>query len=66
MSQIRMDSENIAEIRNALTIIQLNAEQVKRMKYLGHPQLDEIINKVKQIDKLLPDVKFEGGKQCQQ
>jgi len=42
MSQIKMDSEDIATIKNALK------EQAKR------------------IDKLLPDVKFEGGKQCQQ
>ena len=60
MSIVKMDSEVIASIKNALCVIQLNAEVVKRMKYLGHSELNTIINAAKRIDKLLPIVGFEG------
>ncbi len=55
MSQIKIDSEDIAEIRNALQIILSNAE-------FGKVNVRRIVVEVRRIDKLLPDVKFEGGK----
>ncbi len=65
MSQMKIDSEDIAEIRNALQIIQGNAQILfRRIPYNLHllnKPLD-IINEVKRIDKLLPQVKFEGKK----
>ncbi len=65
MSQlVAIDSEKIAEIRNALTIIRGNAEFLVDEPYVNEPQ--RIIEQVKKIDKLLPDVKFKGGNQCQQ
>lgn len=59
--KVEIDSEAIATIRNSLTVIQLNAEMVRRMKHLGHTELNTIIEQVKRIDKLLPQVRFEGG-----
>ena len=61
MSQIRMDSEDTAEIRDALQAIQWKAESIPASTFM-----QEIITQVKRIGGLLPQVKFEGGKQCQQ
>lgn len=60
MSQIKMDSEDIAEIKNALCIIQGNAE-LMRGYTKDEDRPEEIIKQVKRIDKLLPKVAFEGG-----
>jgi len=60
MSQIKMDNEDIATIRNALCIIQGNAEFLIDELYVNEPQ--RIIEQVKRIDNLLPKVAFEGGK----
>ena len=60
MSQIKIDSEDIATIRDALQIIQGNADFLVGEPYVNEPQ--RIIEQVKRIDKLLPVVKFEGGK----
>lgn len=59
---VKVESKVIAEIRNALQVIQGNAEMVKRMKYLGHTELNTIIEQVKRIDKLLPQVEYEKGR----
>ena len=58
MSIVKIDSEVIAEIKNALCIINLNAELLSRKEYLRE---EEIIKQVKRIDELLPVVGFEGG-----
>ena len=61
MSIIKMDSEVIAEIKNALTVIQLNAQAgVSRIKV--SELMKGIVEQVKRIDRLLPKIKFEGGK----
>jgi len=75
MSQIRIDSEDVAEIRNALCVIQLNAEAVgilglKGWRFVLYSLMlrllrlkmftEEIVKQVKRIDNLLPQVKFEG------
>ncbi len=52
MSQIKMDSEDIAKIRNALTIVQLSIVSTEKLT----------IDAIKRIDRLLPQIKFEGGK----
>ena len=57
MSIIKMDSEDIAEIKNALYIIQGNAEFLFNEPYINEPQ--RIIEQVKRIDRLLPKVSFE-------
>ena len=64
MSIVKIDSEVVAEIKNALCIIQLNAEIVEE-KYIAtlfRPQRNcrIIIKQIKRIDSLLPKVKFEG------
>ncbi len=65
MSQIKIDSEDIATIRNALTIINLVAGTVNyHYPIKAESNLATVREQVKRIDKLLPDVK--GGKQCQQ
>jgi len=71
MSQIKIDSEDIAEIKNALCIIQGNAELIltsftKGGRLFLRDKLEAIIDNIKRIDNLLPKVAFEGGKQCQQ
>ena len=63
MSQIKMDSEDIAEIRNVLEII----EDASRRGDPNDPneieeQMEIIRKSGKRIDKLLPVVKFEGVK----
>ena len=55
MSIIKMDSEDIATIKNALCVIQLNAD-------MGYNKEREIQKQVKRINGLLPKVKFEGKK----
>ncbi len=68
MSQVRMDSEDIAEIKNALMIIQLNCQQVPG-NWMSKDRVNmtkTVIEQVERIDKLLPVIKFERGKQCQQ
>ncbi len=63
MSQIKIDSEDIAEIKNALTVISLSAETVDyHYPAKAEDNLVTIREQVKRIDKLLPKVKFEGGK----
>ena len=67
MSQIKIDSEDIATIRGALQVIQVNADIVispKYCKYEVYPDVNchAIIEQVKRIDKLLPVIKFERGK----
>ena len=59
MSRVKMDSKDIAEIKNSLQVIQLNAECLTK-SFWQAPR--EIIKQVTRIDKLLPVVKFEGGK----
>lgn len=59
MSKITIDSENIAQVRNALQVIQGNAELIPESYILLKLKVREIIRNVKRIDKLLPDVKFE-------
>lgn len=67
MSQIRMDSEDVAEIKNALQVIQGTAELMRTITTEEKRNaMIVIVKQVKRIDKLLPQVKFEGGKQCQQ
>jgi len=58
MSIIKMDSEDIATIKNALYIIQGNAELLYDKPYVNEPK--RIIQQVKRINKLLPKVSFEG------
>ena len=62
MSQIRMDSKDITKIRNALPVIQLNAQQVPGncMSKDRRKMTENVIEQVERIDKLLPDVKFEA------
>ena len=57
MSQIRMDSEDIAEIRNVLQVIQGNAQIIGEPHTPFHLLRDQITEQVKRIDGLLPDVK---------
>lgn len=61
MSETIIDSENIAEIRNALTIIQLNCQQVPGhwMSEQRVKMVKTTIEQVKRIDGLLPPIKFE-------
>ena len=63
MSKVTVDSEVIAEVRNALTIIGIAIETVD-YHYPAKTENDLVIarGQVKRIDKLLPKVKFEGGK----
>ncbi len=65
MSQlVVIDSEKIAEIRNALTIINLVTGTIDYHYPLkAQNNLATVREQVKRIDKLLPDVKFKGGKQ---
>ena len=57
---VEIDSEVIAEVRNALQIIMGNAELIKQEDALGIAiRPDRIIEQVKRIDQLLPKVKFE-------
>lgn len=60
---VAIDSEKIAEIRNALQVIQLAARTID-YHYPAKPEdnLITIREQVSRIDKLLPQVKFEGGK----
>ena len=54
MSQVRMDSEDVVKIRNALTVIQGDTENIR----WRHPATcKRVVEQVKRIDKLLPDVK---------
>ena len=55
----KLTIEEIAEIRNALTVIQLNADCLT--KSFSYAPI-EIIKQVKRINRLLPKIKFEGGK----
>ena len=62
MSIVEIDSEVVAEIKNALTVIQLNAQQVSGL-CMSKDRLkmtENVIEQVKRIDKLLPVVGFEG------
>lgn len=64
MSQIKIDSEDVVKIRKALYWIQINAQQVPGL-CMSKDRLkmtENVIEQVKRIDKLLPVVKFEGGK----
>ncbi len=60
MSKVTIDSEKIAEIRNALQIITGDAEVIS---YSSFRECDnrarDIVEQVKRIDKLLPQVEFE-------
>ena len=63
MSQVKMDSEDIAEIRNALTIINLVTGTINyHYPIKAESNLATVREQVKRIAKLLPVVKFEGGK----
>jgi len=55
---VKIDSEVIAEVRNALQIIMSNAELMAPTA-LFNLRADRIIEQVKRIDSLLPPVKFE-------
>ena len=59
MSIIKMNSEDIATIKNALCIIQGNAELINGYTE-DEKRPNRIIEQVKRIDKLLPKVSFEG------
>ena len=61
MSQVRIDSEDIAEIKNALTAISLGASTIDyHYPAKAEDNLVTIRNQVKRIDKLLPKVAWEG------
>ena len=63
MSQIKMDSKDIEKIRDALTIINLVTGTIDYHYPLkAKNNLATVREQVKRIDKLLPVVKFEGGK----
>ncbi len=64
MSQIKMDSEDIATIRDALQVIQGNTEVVCSNVIPAelYNREKETMRQVKRIDGLLPQVKFEEGK----
>lgn len=55
----KLTIEEIAEIRDALQIISGEADEIYRKVY-HTPRI--LKSQVSRIDKLLPDVKFEGGK----
>jgi len=55
---VAVSPETIAEIRDALQIILGEADEIYRKVY-HTPSI--LKSQVKRIDKLLPDVKFEGG-----
>jgi len=58
---VKIDSEVIAEVRNALQIIQGNAELIPSSEFVSrHKMMMDIVKQVKRIDSLLPPVKFEG------
>jgi len=57
---VAIEPKKIAEIKDALRELLLEAQNIQ----LPMTRQD-IIKQVERIDKLLPDVKFEGGKQCQ-
>ena len=50
MSIVKMDSETIAEIKNALCVISLNADLITPRAM----RVNEIKDQVKRIDKMLP------------
>ena len=56
MSIVKIDSEDVATIKNALCIIELIADNISE----ENGEEDEIIKQVKRINKLLPKIKFEG------
>ena len=56
----KLTTEKIAEIRNALTIISLSAETTNSDNAVY--KVETIREQVKRIDRLLPRIKFEGGK----
>jgi len=61
MSQVKIDNEDVAEIKNALCIIQFIADNISE----ENGEEEEIIKQVKRIDKLLPyqpKIKFEEDK----
>jgi len=61
MSQVKIDSEDIAEIKNALTAISLVAQGIDySYPYKAGEKLKIISEQVKRIDKLLPKVAWEG------
>ena len=61
MSQVIMDSEDIAEIKNALTAILLASGTIDyHYPAKAEDNLVTIRNQVKRIDKLLPKVAWEG------
>ncbi len=61
---VAIELEKIAEIRNALTIINLVTGTIDYHYPLkAQNNLATVREQVKRIDKLLPDVKFKGGKQ---
>lgn len=58
---VEIDPETIAEVRNALQIIQGNAELIPSSEFVSrHKMMMDIVEQVKRIDSLLPQVKFEG------
>ncbi len=61
---IAVEVDKIADIRNALTIIQLNCQQVlgNWMSKDRVKMTKTVIEQVERIDKLLPVIKFEGVK----
>ncbi len=62
MSKVTIDSEKIAEIRNALQVINLSAGMIDyHYPAKALEKLDIIKEQVKRIDGLLPQVKFEEG-----
>ena len=60
MSIVKMDSEVIAEIKNALCVIQGNADIIGQHDMPFWVLRSQISEQVKRIDSLLPKVSFEG------
>ena len=62
MSQVIIDSKDIAEIRNALTVIQLNVQPMvsscmPENRLWIQDIIGVVIKQIKRIDKLLPKEK---------
>ena len=55
-----IDNERIAEIKNALTVIHLNAQLVPGISFSTiQKMMGDFIEQVKRIDGLLPKIKYE-------
>lgn len=57
--KVEIEAGVITEIRDGLQLILTNAESILRKEWSYYA--DRVINQVKRIDKLLPQVEYEGG-----